>query len=598
MAMEAFGIEPRKRQPRVKALPYPFSALEIPEILECIFGFLAPSQIRFGPRLVCKLWRTISFSFSGNVLSWETSMALPESSFLRGVFENRLRSTSTLHCTFKSVVQLTWDATRKALCTAINNLTTKEQQQIRELHYIEDGQVFKLHGDPFKPLHITTLHVSACRLFNMDIDVLWSAFPHLRVLSVWNTSETATRSNLHWKKPPSDSPHNLKLRSLRLRQVSMAPSLLHTLLRYCPELNELKLVEIEFSSEPTTATKKVTFKEHLDAIVNLKPSLETFHFSMVGVDDTPTKLQAIASIASAFPCLKSLSVLAEDLNIPPNSEHILLGLGFTTLIHQLTTLELLANPATDSTLAPCLQSILCNAPNLLHLKAQGVSLDPVCSSFRNTALYPLWACCNLQTLHVRFEAIKKNIPGPRSSRMFFAYLVKCCPRLVDININHSDLDMTLEGGICLLSELKDLEKLVLYSKSHPAKLRGRDLDWLSTINPRNQSIHERLRRKMFTRSLKVSKQDTEDDLQQQIQAKEYHKGVKDAMHTMLRLEIWEAGTLAYVDKVLKTTWDRQLQGVYCWPHLEKLHLQTWCALDWMTGTKQRPHLKHQERMPR
>ncbi|KAK3813314.1 MAG: hypothetical protein J3Q66DRAFT_390185 [Benniella sp.] len=347
MAMEAFGIEPRKRRPTDKALPYRVSALEIPEILECIFGFLAPSQIRFGPRLVCKLWRTVSFNFSGNVLSWETSLALPESSFLRGVIEKRLRSTSTLRCTFKPVAQLTWDATRKALCSAINNLTTKEQQQIRELHYIEDGQVFKLDGGPFKPLHLATLHVSACRLFYMDIGVLWSAFPHLRVLSVWNTSKTSTRSNLHWKKPPSDSPHNLKLRSLRLRQVSMASSLLHTLLRYCPELNELKLVEIEFSSEPTTATKKVTFKEHLDAIVNLKPSLETFHFSMAGVDDTPTKLQAIASIASAFPCLKSFSVLAEDLNIPLNSEHILLGLGFTTLIQQLTTLELLANRATD-----------------------------------------------------------------------------------------------------------------------------------------------------------------------------------------------------------------------------------------------------------
>ncbi|KAF9953292.1 hypothetical protein BGZ65_004774, partial [Modicella reniformis] len=117
--------------------------------------------------------------------------------------------------------------------------------------------------------------------------------------------------------------------------------------------------------------------------------------------------------------------------------------------------------------------------------------------------------------------------------MIYAYMTKCCPRLRDISIRYSDLNFELESGLCLLSELKDLEKLVLATTASHS-LTDHDLDWLSTIDPRKQPMLEKFRHRRIANRLKLSKQETQWDLAQQHRKFELHKQAKDITDTALR----------------------------------------------------------------
>ncbi|KAF8937563.1 hypothetical protein BGZ58_002476 [Dissophora ornata] len=124
-----------------------------------------------------------------------------------------------------------------------------------------------------------------------------------------------------------------------------------------------------------------------------------------------------------------------------------------------------------------------------------------------TASRRVWACRNLKTLHLKFtrrrhlqhcstQSSSYNSPvssatsaspsersvivlenSPIISRIVYGYVARFCPRLQDLLIRGSRLNMTLRGGFCLLTRLRELKKMAIFQCDY--QLRERDiLPWV------------------------------------------------------------------------------------------------------------------------
>ncbi|GJJ74423.1 hypothetical protein EMPS_06781 [Entomortierella parvispora] len=227
----------------------------------------------------------------------------------------------------------------------------------------------------------------------------------------------------------------------------------------------------------------------------------------------------------------------------------------TLVLNTITLLEIYPSqsPFNEAVLNQVLHDFLCDAPNLLHLKAEHVQFYieyfdivprrsepqdgiltgdpqddagyesdgerglPVATPAPITATaaagstttishtvpiladsterqWPrVWACRKLQTLHLSFKSLpssssssattssstssftlvstfpfnKRSSSSPEQSRAIFGYLSRACPSLRVVTLAKSRLNLTLEGGFCLLTRMKDLEKLTLQIRKPP-----------------------------------------------------------------------------------------------------------------------------------
>ncbi|KAF9142024.1 hypothetical protein BG015_001066, partial [Linnemannia schmuckeri] len=101
-----------------------------------------------------------------------------------------------------------------------------------------------------------------------------------------------------------------------------------------------------------------------------------------------------------------------------------------------------------------------------------------------------WACRNLETLHLGFKAKEGYTLNSHSnsgtgkhvveeeSRILFGFISRNCRHLRDLHIRKYSLDLSLEGGFCLLTQLRELERLVIWSQTKGLRLRERDVDWI------------------------------------------------------------------------------------------------------------------------
>jgi len=257
---------------------------------------------------------------------------------------------------------------------------------------------------------------------------------------------------------------------------------------------------------------------------------------------------------------------------PPKSSHPFQGRPHAAAQHLapiLNTITLLEihpsqNPFNEAVLNQVLHDFLCDAPHLLHLKAEHVQFyieyfdivprrsepqdgllagnpqddagyesdgergllvappspitvpaaaAPVTSAIAvsptvSTPVSPqadgierqwprVWACRKLQTLHLSFKSMpssasssssstttpssstttstlvsvspfnKRSSSSPEQSRAIFGYLSRVCPSLRVLILAKSRLNLTMEGGFCLLTRMKDLERLTLQIRKPP-----------------------------------------------------------------------------------------------------------------------------------
>ncbi|KAF9345911.1 hypothetical protein BGX34_004368 [Mortierella sp. NVP85] len=587
------------------------SALDIPEILERIFEFLSSPQIRCGPSRVCKSWRLVSLRFFSNTTAWDSHPPFPATTIPWTELKQQLTNTDILRCNLRHHFEGSEISAK--LSNIINNLPSNALQRIRELHFVENSKLtVHFHVSMFKALqHLTTLYIIVDIPWYFHLDGFFTRFPNLQELSMGHrfhrvsSRETLGRETLDHDITGPWPATVEKLRSLTLFSLRFKPSLLDSLLKYCPKLKELKLVTIQYhygprnsntypiDEEPLEGPLALDHVKHFSRIAQHCPRLESLHFSEI---DCPKSMKPLEAILVAFPNLSGCGILRDALESTPNPV-TLMRPDMAAFMNQLTTLEIMnSTQMTHFTTSIAVERILCEAPNLLHFKVNDMGLKTSCFDLRSNAMAPLWACRNLQTLHIRTQSYDTSRPrdrGPRISRMFYAYLSKCCPRLRDLNIRYSDLNIKLESGLCLLSEMKDLEKLVLGTTAGHIPT-DRDLDWLSTLDPREGSALEKFRRWRIVKSLKAPKLETQRDLAEKKTAFENYKSAINLSDVELRQAIWEASTIDGVAKTLETIWNQQLHGEYCWPYLDMFHLFIGSSVNAHVISKYRPILRYQE----
>ncbi|KAI8597288.1 hypothetical protein EDD21DRAFT_222264 [Dissophora ornata] len=260
---------------------------------------------------------------------------------------------------------------------------------------------------------------------------------------------------------------------------------LQRLLLACPELRELRLIHVDLP---------ITRDPILSSEVAAKcPKLRALHFSTMY---SSTSRRHLDRLMIAFPTLESWGTSVADMG---ERMYMYLRLHMTKT---LTTLEIwnTTRSGQETRLARGLHEFLCAAPNLLHLRAGEVELyeedlvpiepstdeeEPADDNdANNDHVRKIWACRQLQTLHVGIRTYSDPTMNlTLKSRKLFAFIANVCPKLSDLRITHRKLDLGIDGGLCLLSELRNLQKLWVES-IQGYLLWDEDLDWLRSDSGR------------------------------------------------------------------------------------------------------------------
>ncbi|KAK3806221.1 MAG: hypothetical protein JOS17DRAFT_767662 [Linnemannia elongata] len=290
----------------------------------------------------------------------------------------------------------------------------------------------------------------------------------------------------------------LALRSLVLRNAQFDQRALEAFLPFVPFLYRIQVaVWLPYLSRPTQGNR-----ERLCQLVRTHcPLVRVFHFSYQGLHVIRTAPEDMEPVFDLCPRMTDWMVSAVHFT--------------TTLIDRLpqdvlTTLEIIG--------ADCkyLHTYLCTATHLQHLRAPRTRFpyEHMDIHLRSTEGFPhtggvrgsgyggvehrsvqdvaatvskVWACRGLLTLKL---AISHMSNQPQASRIVFGYISRVCPRLRDLEIcgpegvrmdrkvRPTPMCMTLEGGFCLLSRLKGLERLCVGIVILDLKLKDVDLAWI------------------------------------------------------------------------------------------------------------------------
>ncbi|KAG0340117.1 hypothetical protein BG000_000666 [Podila horticola] len=288
----------------------------------------------------------------------------------------------------------------------------------------------------------------------------------------------------------------------------IAKSDLATVLVCCPYLQLLHLVRLyNFTIDAnnpssTTADQSATLDDmkFFQRVAVLCPKITSLH-----VSHSTQRLAIDTAVAlwTLFPLVTDWSLL--DLDAPG----LLTPSFLTRSINVLTWLEINTIPCVGPSALVLFHDFLCEASHLLHLKT-GLALplepldlegnltlkgyyrikgDPELSSHDFSFQSPnyvrtkdrprtIWACRNLRTLDVIFARQSGDTNSLDNSRLIFSYLSKVCPNLEDLTVNYRRVRFELQGGLCLLSRLHRLRRLVLMTDQRP-EMQQRDLEWMS-----------------------------------------------------------------------------------------------------------------------
>ncbi|KAF9097681.1 hypothetical protein BGX29_007984 [Mortierella sp. GBA35] len=428
-------------------------------------------------------------------------------------------------------------------------------------------------------------------------------------------------------------PLSLLLRSLVLENTSVELYGLESLLSITPDLQELKLIQLSSSRtnqllHPPSSTPNITafFLRLKDCLRRHRITLNSFHYSIFNVPLTATRLEEIREIC---PRADQWSFWT-SADLPPFAAHTL-----AQVPNVVTTLELHSSRIGRCPMTNCkLHQYLCESPHLLHLKAPrtaflvdhfdiyylvdvavdgtaapqatshttplasilGVGTGPgVGTRLGDTVTNlpsPIWKCRNLRTLHIAFRCGRAYPAFMRifhlRMRILFGYLSRVCSELRDLridtslmgsanyNVNDPKMYLAFEGGFCLLSRLRYLERLSVEAVCKRVFYSPWELTWMlesedaSSKNMRQMAIagweHQRrvgpaLLQERRQRTMATPRFADDDDYDMRMQLVNLGR-LQDVIDAIGELEGGgdEQGTTGEA---------RRLQ---CWPHLQKITL--------------------------
>ncbi|KAG0375089.1 hypothetical protein BGX24_009540 [Mortierella sp. AD032] len=300
----------------------------------------------------------------------------------------------------------------------------------------------------------------------------------------------------------------LPLRSLVLEDVCFPQATLESFLAVTPQLTVLKLINLVSDNLPY---EELPEWEHLEyswpklskRLKDLRLALQVFHFSVSDRAMTGEEFKEMLQVCrgSSEWAIPSADVTLAMLKNVKGSQNVL------------TSLELYGTDQPTAALHRTLHDYMCASPHLLHLKAPRVAFlieyldvyrrgkftytkQDIPDRFYHTATSGhiragVWACRKLLTLHMEFCSQEQPLLSSAvTTRILFGYIARVLPRLRDIFIDTAQyhlredmafqvmLNMKLEGGLCLLASLKDLEQLRIGSYERQLLCSFSDLNWM------------------------------------------------------------------------------------------------------------------------
>jgi hypothetical protein len=368
------------------------------------------------------------------------------------------------------------------------------------------------------------------------------------------------------------------------------------LLAVTPDLKELQLITIFSSFENNWEWSR--FRDHLRA---LSLPLERFHFSFLWKNTVDE--EELKEVMAVCPKAKEHSILAYYMT-PGMKKQLVEWPVF------LTTLEILqprrfydarspnyVNPDADYS-ARDWHQLLCQCPNLRHLKTlkmpyRSKLMDlhrriPMYSSAESSPIQPgVWICRGLETLHMELHAHENaTMRGSAHTRVVYGYLSRICPRLQDLRVtirgscDSSDGRLTwnlhpfvMEGGLCLLSRLKYLERLRVDYKSVECEIA--ELNWLCRSG-RNEEHRARRRQLVEGWTWRLEQEaalDMEREKNRTAEDSEVIGAEEDSDNLMMMKNLRNLGLLQDVKDVLLEMDRRnfeylpELQEIACGDHL-------------------------------
>ncbi|KAF9355331.1 hypothetical protein BGX26_006700 [Mortierella sp. AD094] len=455
-------------------------------------------------------------------------------------------------------IDSTYDDSWKALSSALSTTyMTCSGNKLKKL--VLNGDIrYKHRFYPLLPFldGLTELRLEKIYDATVDLSVIFSFCPHLRhlYLEARGNDITGATDQVHLQllgsqrlenniAPSSDvqlsheeqheEQHEerqaivklgmLRLKSLAIHGLDYGMAIIEPILRSCPEVTRVEITQwnqwIGDQSDAMTRSKLYNI------LSESCPLLEHIHIYLV--HDKLTEQTAISFI-DTFPQIYSLTFTTLDLARPKMCD-IFFPSSFSS---RLTNLEITQSFETEP-LACVLHRILCSTPSLLHLKvpavrywAEYMDLDgdtddkgqyrPDYCIRRSSPRPPgptlnlrhpwipreIWACRGLKTLRMWIQGAKGDVRDSKSARIMFGYLATVCPDLREIHITRSSVNVTLEGGLCLLSRLKHLGRVEIETDAIP-KLKRKDMFWLasctngSSSGRKDRFIQELGRRRIF-----------------------------------------------------------------------------------------------------
>ncbi|KAF9110594.1 hypothetical protein BGX27_006148 [Mortierella sp. AM989] len=370
---------------------------------------------------------------------------------------------------------------------------------------------------------------------------IFTACPTLHELHVecWNFSRSYTPVKNEDEGENSMKPFpTIPLRTLVISGLIISPTCLESIVEAAPELVELRLIgawrqRVSLDVHPfTTASNGVTVNYNplstsAGVIQNFDHSaffrlvartcrhLRRFHFSVH--DQHYTQNDFATLLECGFPVLSERSFSHHDLPLlmkmitPSPSPNSLISESGAVKANPptapwdcITHLELIPLFQFSEVDGCSLHDYLCTAFHLKHLVAPRVQIDIANirvssigqldytqtlrnnsdngSNGRPTDRRKIWACRNLQTLHITFKGTIQEFAARSTSVSIFGYISIVCPQLVDLQIRGSSMNLTQSGGLCLLSRLRNLGKLTVSSKKW-LQFSKHDVTWIRPYPP-------------------------------------------------------------------------------------------------------------------
>ncbi|KAF9206815.1 hypothetical protein BGZ49_001757 [Haplosporangium sp. Z 27] len=581
--------------------------LHLPEILTVIFSFLNQYTLKNTIRYVCKQWLSIARQYICIQGLWKD---LTSDGYSHELLLAHLHQVTDLRIVYEQFWGL--DETSKKwnmLSEKIDALRNSNQLHITKLVFNNARQIMY----PILPKINTITNIQIHRVLDycVHLGLILSSCPKLRFVSIGHENSRdyfEIQDDLSTKGSETALTSISKVESIILKGAHVDPAILGIILSRCPQLQVLKMVEVIQARSLSQPIDRAGF---FAKIATSCPKLKHFHFSIQDQSMNVQDAQALSLMfsenrnSSVQNCqnqstrhhphlyLDTISVLDKDIK-----SDIVISLFAPTIDSSfnnvITTLEIM--PARDRMQCPyisrALHTFLCAAPSLLHLLAPTVPyfaeyLDLQGPTFADGFYYPrscaqarlvsnthflkkeIWACRQLRTLQIKFiSRDMSDYAGAENARIMFGYISKVCPNLRELAIDRKELRLNFDGGLCLLSRLRYLQRLTILTWTK-TKLEKKDLDWMArpTLEESIQGNNNATTQREFrsgTKGLSISFTGKNDA--------DSHSDDRTLSRDVTVQDVENIGSIAHL-KECRNQLARNVDHEGCWPMLEFLGLK-------------------------